>query len=121
MGDPVTSAAAMSRARPGQSARPMPSKFPGKCRLRSSLHASQNATATTKAGSRRGTAASAMKTEGWGWLFGGGLEAWVKPSFALYAEAGQARLKGTERNSGPGTMDDRTNFVLAGIRIHIGG
>ena len=42
-----------------------------------------------------GTQTFETETRGWGWLFGGGLEAWIKPSFAIYGEAGSAALKGS--------------------------
>ena len=67
-----------------------------------------------------GTQTFEMKTAGWGWLFGGGLEAWVVPSLAIYAEAGRAALKGAARDGGEGAIDDRVTFMLIGARVHIG-
>ena len=60
------------------------------------------------------------ETRGWGWLFGGGLEAWIKPSFAIYGEAGSAALKGSAVGAGEGQLNDRATLVLAGVRFRIG-
>ena len=35
-----------------------------------------------------------FEAEGWGWTFGGGIEAWVAPRFALYGEVNIARVEG---------------------------
>lgn len=67
-----------------------------------------------------GTQTFELKTAGVGWLFGGGFEAWVAPSFALYVEGGRARLKGSPIGGGEGVFDDRVTFVLVGGRVHIG-
>lgn len=61
-----------------------------------------------------------LRTAGWGWTFGGGLEAWVSPSFAFYAEGGRAALKGGGVESGgEGELDERMTFVSAGLRIRL--
>ncbi len=67
-----------------------------------------------------GTQTFELMTAGWGWLFGGGVEAWVKPSFAIYGEVGRARLKGDAVDSGEGGIDDRVTFILFGARVRIG-
>jgi len=67
-----------------------------------------------------GTQTLELKTAGWGWLFGGGFEAWVAPSFAIYVEGGHARLRGAAVGGGEGGIDDRVTFVLVGARVHIG-
>jgi hypothetical protein len=66
-----------------------------------------------------GTQSTELKTEGWGWQFGGGIEGWVKPSFALYAEAGRSALKGSERSNGAGKLDERATYVVGGFRIRL--
>jgi len=60
------------------------------------------------------------RTGGWGVLFGGGFEFWWKPPFAIYAEAGMVKLKGTDLDGGQAEMDDRMTFVLAGGRVYLG-
>jgi OmpA-like transmembrane domain. len=61
-----------------------------------------------------------MKTQGWGWLLGGGAEAWITPSVALYAEAGIARIKGADVSGGEGVIDDRLRSIVFGLRVHLG-
>lgn len=67
-----------------------------------------------------GTQTFELRTGGWGWVFGGGAEAWVTRRLAIYAEAGRARLKGSTLDDGEGGIDDRATFVLVGARVHIG-
>jgi opacity protein-like surface antigen len=61
-----------------------------------------------------------LKTAGWGWLAGGGLEVWVKPFVAFYAEGGVLKLKGNAVGGGEGALDDQLTSVLVGARIHLG-
>ena len=67
-----------------------------------------------------GTETFAFRTGGWGVLFGGGFEYWVKGPFGVYAEGGIATLKGTDLDGGDGEMDDQITYVLAGGRIRLG-
>jgi hypothetical protein len=67
-----------------------------------------------------GTQAFQLRTGGWGWLFGGGLEIWVARSFAIYAEAGYVALKGGDRDGGEGSINERVTYILAGARVHVG-
>jgi hypothetical protein len=60
------------------------------------------------------------KTQGWGWLFGGGIEAWVAPAFALYAEAGGAGVKGDSEVTTQGRIDNRLTVFTAGVRVRLG-
>lgn len=62
-----------------------------------------------------------LRTDGWAYHFGGGVEGWVKPSWALYVEAGQSALKGKTVDIGEGEIDDRATYVMGGIRVKIGG
>jgi hypothetical protein len=59
-------------------------------------------------------------TEGWGWLFGGGIEAWLAPAFAIYAEGGGAGIKGKSEVVDQGQIDNRVTMFTAGIRVKIG-
>jgi hypothetical protein len=67
-----------------------------------------------------GTQTFELKTEGWGWLFGGGMEVWAKRWLALYGEAGFAGLKGHPVDDADGAMDDRMTYLLVGARVRIG-
>lgn len=59
-----------------------------------------------------------FRAAGWGWTFGGGIEAWVSRAVALYAEGGRAALKGPGlETGGEGRLDERMTFVLAGLRV----
>ena len=61
-----------------------------------------------------------VQTEGWGWSWAGGFEVWLASSFALYTEGGSLGLKGAATNVEEGSMDDRLNYVVAGVRVRIG-
>lgn len=60
-----------------------------------------------------------LRTEGWGWMFGGGLEVWTAPAFGIYAEAGRGQLKGNTIDTGDGSLDDHVNYVMLGVRVRI--
>lgn len=68
-----------------------------------------------------GTQSYQLRTAGWGWLFGGGLETWFNSHFAMYAEAGRLVVKGNVRDEGEGNLDDRITYIVLGARIRIGG
>lgn len=67
-----------------------------------------------------GTQTFELRTQGWGWVFGGGLEGWVTDSVAIFGEFGRGALKGSARDGGEGTIDDRLTFLLAGVRVRLG-
>jgi Outer membrane protein beta-barrel domain len=67
-----------------------------------------------------GTQTYEIETDGWAWTFGGGLEIWVQPSFAIYAEAGRIKMKGEPINDADGTMDEWITTLFVGAKIHIG-
>lgn len=61
-----------------------------------------------------------LRTAGWGWTFGGGLEAWVAPAVAIYAEGGRSALKGAGvESAGEGRLDERLTYAVAGLRIAV--
>ena len=68
-----------------------------------------------------GTVTSEIKFSGWGWTFGGGVEAWLRPSFAIYTEGGLIGLKGSPREDVEGAVDDRLTYIMVGARVRIGG
>ena len=62
-----------------------------------------------------------LRTSGWGFVFGGGVEMWFSSVFGLYGEFGSAALKGSAEDGADGSVDDRLTYVLFGGRIRIGG
>jgi hypothetical protein len=62
-----------------------------------------------------------LRTSGWGWTFGGGIEVWASPWFGLYGEFGRAALKGSGRDDPEAIIDDRLTHFFGGIRIRIAG
>jgi hypothetical protein len=59
-------------------------------------------------------------TEGFGWLFGGGIEAWMTGRYALWFEISRGQLKGKGLNNTEGTLDDRLTFFGGGFRVKLG-
>jgi hypothetical protein len=68
-----------------------------------------------------GTQTFELKTAGWGWQFGGGIEGWVTSRFAIYGEGGRAALKGNELDDGEGIINERVTFFLIGAKVRLGG
>jgi hypothetical protein len=67
------------------------------------------------------TLRTAFETEGWGWLAGGGIEGWVRPSVGLYLEVTSASLKGEDPGGGEAVLDERLNSLFVGLRLRILG
>jgi hypothetical protein len=61
-----------------------------------------------------------LKTGGWGWQFGGGVEIWLSRKIGIYGEAGLSRLKGDSVEGPQAEMDDYLTTVLGGMRFKIG-
>ena len=59
------------------------------------------------------------RTDGWGYTYGGGLEAWINDRFALYGEAGQTKVTGNERLVGQIEIDDKLTHYMFGVRFRI--
>ncbi len=68
-----------------------------------------------------GTETFVLSTSGLGWQFGGGLDLWVTPAFAVFAEAGSGPIKGPNRNAPEGRIDDHMTYVLLGGRVRLRG
>ncbi len=68
-----------------------------------------------------GTQDYELRTAGWGWIFGAGVEGWLSRSFALYGEANYGALKGGARDDGEGELDERITTLKFGIRLRLGG
>jgi hypothetical protein len=77
----------------------------------------EDGTTTTTPGS---TSSVDAKTDGWGWLTTGGIEAWVAPAFAFYGEGGGAGIKGGAEVVEQGNIDNRIWLITAGVKIKIG-
>lgn len=75
-----------------------------------------NVTQTIKGG----TQSFAVKTSGWNWFAGGGIEAWLNRWLGVYAELDVAKVKGAPTSGGEGGIDDMAMFALGGARLHLG-
>jgi hypothetical protein len=62
-----------------------------------------------------------LRTEGWGWTFGGGMELWLSSVFGFYGELSSAAVKGNARDDAEGFVDDRLWSYMFGARIRLGG
>jgi hypothetical protein len=65
------------------------------------------------------TQSFALKTRGWGWMFGGGGEVWIWKKVALYSEFDIARLKGSAEGGGEAIMDDHLAVIVGGIKVRL--
>ena len=68
-----------------------------------------------------GTQTLAQKTEGWNWIAGGGVEAWLTGRVAFYGEFMLAKVKGGPISGGEGGIDSKATFVVVGARVRLGG
>jgi hypothetical protein len=66
-----------------------------------------------------GTQKIELKTGGWGWQIGGGLDIWVKPTAAIFGEVGRTRLSGEGVEGGHGELKDYLTTVFVGVRLKI--
>jgi opacity protein-like surface antigen len=60
------------------------------------------------------------QTQGWGWLFGGGLDAWIASRFALYFEGRFAEVQGKPIRGGQLEIDDNLKIIVVGVRVRVG-
>jgi hypothetical protein len=67
-----------------------------------------------------GTQIVYLNTQGWGWMFGGGLEGWLTNRVAIYGELERAAIKGDSRTAAQGSIDSNALSVLVGVRVHLG-
>jgi hypothetical protein len=68
-----------------------------------------------------GTQSYDFRTGGWGLMLGGGFEGWASNKVAIYVEGGRSVVKGDLIDPGEGAIDDRLTYLVAGIRVRIGG
>lgn len=67
-----------------------------------------------------GTQTNVVKTAGWGWVFGGGTEFWLKQRFGLYFEGGYIGVSGSGVDDIDAVLEDRLLYVVVGAQIRIG-
>ena len=61
-----------------------------------------------------------LRTQGWSWLAGGGIEVWIGQRFALFAEADFAKIKGSAVGDDlEGDVDDKLTSLVGGFRIKV--
>ena len=68
-----------------------------------------------------GTQTFNLFTQGWSWTAGGGMEFAVGKRGLAFAEGGFANVRGSDRQSGEGTTEQRVFYIIGGIRIRILG
>jgi hypothetical protein len=66
-----------------------------------------------------GTQVFAVKTEGWSWLAGGGIEGWVTPRFALFGEVAMAKVKGPATSGTDLEINERVTYTVGGVRFRL--
>ena len=67
-----------------------------------------------------GTQTNVVKTAGWGWVFGGGIEFWLKQRFGLYFEGGYIGVSGSGVDDIDAVLEDRLLYFVVGAQIRIG-
>jgi hypothetical protein len=60
-----------------------------------------------------------LKTEGWSWYGGGGVEIWLKPFLAVYIDGGAINLRGGGVGGANGEMDETIIAATVGARVHL--
>jgi hypothetical protein len=68
---------------------------------------------------RGGTQLFQYRTEGWSWLVGGGLEAWVRRPFAIYVEFTLTDLRGADEVPSEAELRDRLTSLIVGVRFSL--
>ena len=66
-----------------------------------------------------GTQNLELRTAGWSWYAGGGVEVWLKPFLAVYVDGGGVQLRGGMVGGGDGSMDDQLIGGTFGVRVHL--
>jgi hypothetical protein len=67
-----------------------------------------------------GTQTLQYTTEGWGWLFGGGFEAWATRFVALYVDGQYLKVRGSDVSGGEARTDESLFLLTGGVRIRVG-
>ena len=66
-----------------------------------------------------GTQTLEVQTDGWAYLFGGGIEGWVSPRFALFGDGSFYKLEGKAKSGTDIPIDGHVFTVVAGIRLKV--
>jgi hypothetical protein len=66
-----------------------------------------------------GTLATGYRTEGWGWLTGGGLDVRATDRFGVYLDARLAKISGTARDESPVVRDTLMMSFQMGLRFSL--
>ena len=67
-----------------------------------------------------GTQTIEIRTSGWGWQFGGGVEVWLKAYFALYGQVDRIHAKGEGVDGPAGEFSDFLNAITFGGKYRFG-
>lgn len=60
-----------------------------------------------------------VNTEGWGWMFGGGFEWYLRPPFGIFAEGAFHKVKGKAVGPGETVVNERVIAITAGGRLYL--
>jgi hypothetical protein len=66
-----------------------------------------------------GTTTLAYRTQGWGWMFGGGLELWLSRYVGVYGDVTFAQLRGSDSDGGEAAAQDRVTTLVGGVKINL--
>jgi hypothetical protein len=66
-----------------------------------------------------GTSTRELRTEGWGWIAGGGVEVWVSGRVAVYGDLTNGSLKGDAIDIPEGVVDDKPWIATGGVRVRL--
>ena len=61
-----------------------------------------------------------LKTRGWGWMAGVGMEVPVSRLWTIYTEASRFALKGDDVDGGEGRLNERLFVFVVGVQIRLG-
>ena len=67
-----------------------------------------------------GTQSFGQRTDGWSWVAGGGVEAWLSRWIAIYGELTRPVIKGSRDDGGDGAIDDHATLIFGGVRLRLG-
>ncbi len=67
-----------------------------------------------------GTQTFTLKTDGWSWIWGAGVEFWISKSVAIWGEYSWVGLKGNASGGGEGELDDSLTSIFVGVRVRLG-
>jgi hypothetical protein len=56
---------------------------------------------------------------GWGWQWGGGVDAWLTKQVGVYGEAGKIFINGSDTHGGEGTISDTALYLFVGAKLRI--